>query len=162
MLALFLSWYVRHRGTFNRNTPRAYSGVMYVLWCNISAMVKKKLATIRLLFKSVQFSNREKSSTDITSLIARFTGPTWHPSGADRTKMGPMLAPWTLLSGLPFVKPDSKVHVAKNGAHLGPTGPRCGLHVGHMNLAIWVSIILWNNNINYLCSKLLLFSSQCN
>ena len=26
-------------------------------------------------------------------------GPTWGPSGAVRTQMGPMLAPWTLLSG---------------------------------------------------------------
>ena len=32
------------------------------------------------------------------SLIARFVGPTWDPSGADRTQVGPMLAPWTLLS----------------------------------------------------------------
>ena len=32
-------------------------------------------------------------------LIARFIGPTWSPSGADRTQVGPMLAPWTLLSG---------------------------------------------------------------
>ena len=35
-----------------------------------------------------------------TSLIARFMGPTWGPPGADRTQVGPMLAPWTLLSGL--------------------------------------------------------------
>ena len=34
------------------------------------------------------------------SLIARFMGPTWGPSGADRTQVGPTLAPWTLLSGL--------------------------------------------------------------
>ena len=34
------------------------------------------------------------------SLIARFIEPTWGPSGADRTQLGPMLAPWTLLSGL--------------------------------------------------------------
>ena len=34
------------------------------------------------------------------TLIARFMGPTWGPSGADRTQVGPMLAPWTLLSGL--------------------------------------------------------------
>ena len=26
-------------------------------------------------------------------------GPTWDPSGADRTQVGPMLAPWILLSG---------------------------------------------------------------
>ena len=35
----------------------------------------------------------------ITALIARFMGPTWGPYGADRTQVGPMLAPWTLLSG---------------------------------------------------------------
>ena len=33
------------------------------------------------------------------SMRARFMGPTWGPSGADRTQVGPMLAPWTLLSG---------------------------------------------------------------
>ena len=35
----------------------------------------------------------------MVTLIARFIGPTWGPSGAGRTQMGPMLAPWTLLSG---------------------------------------------------------------
>ena len=35
----------------------------------------------------------------VTPLIARFMGPTWGPSGADRTQVGSMLAPWTLLSG---------------------------------------------------------------
>ena len=34
-----------------------------------------------------------------TILIARFMRPTWGPSGADRTQVGPMLAPWTLQSG---------------------------------------------------------------
>ena len=35
-----------------------------------------------------------------TSQIASFMGPTWGPSGTDRTQLGPMLAPWTLLSGI--------------------------------------------------------------
>ena len=35
----------------------------------------------------------------VASLIIRFMGPTLGPSGADRTQVGPMLAPWTLLSG---------------------------------------------------------------
>ena len=35
-----------------------------------------------------------------TSLITRLMGPTWGPSGADRTQVGPLLAPWTLLSGI--------------------------------------------------------------
>ena len=34
------------------------------------------------------------------TLIARFMGPTWGPSGAERTQVGPMQAPWTLLSEL--------------------------------------------------------------
>ena len=33
------------------------------------------------------------------SQIARFMVPTWGPSRADRTQVGPMLAPWILLSG---------------------------------------------------------------
>ena len=33
-------------------------------------------------------------------LIARFVGPKWGPSGADRTQVGPMFAPGTLLSGI--------------------------------------------------------------
>ena len=37
--------------------------------------------------------------TLVYTLIARFMGPTWDPSGADRTQMGPLLVPWTLLSG---------------------------------------------------------------
>ena len=31
--------------------------------------------------------------------IARFIGPIWGPPGSCRPQMGPMLAPWTLLSG---------------------------------------------------------------
>ena len=39
----------------------------------------------------------------IYTLIARFMGPTWGPSGADRTQVGPMLALWNLLFGYPLV-----------------------------------------------------------
>ena len=31
--------------------------------------------------------------------IAKFMGPTWGPPGSCRPQMGPMLTPWTLLSG---------------------------------------------------------------
>ena len=34
------------------------------------------------------------------SQIAQFMGPTWGPPGSCRLQMGPMMAPWTLLSGL--------------------------------------------------------------
>ena len=39
------------------------------------------------------------SSKWLTTLITRFMGPTWGPPGAARTQVGPMLAPWILLSG---------------------------------------------------------------
>ena len=41
----------------------------------------------------------------ITSQIAKFMGPTWGPPGSCRPQVGPMLAPWTLLSGMVHV-PD--------------------------------------------------------
>ena len=41
-----------------------------------------------------------------TSQTAKFMGPTWGPSGSCRPQMGPMFAPWTLLSGLLFVMQD--------------------------------------------------------
>ena len=55
----------------------------------------------------------------ITALIARFMGPTWCPSGAGRTQVGPMLAPWTLLSGCRcFVHLDNLIfHVAQTLWH---------------------------------------------
>ena len=34
------------------------------------------------------------------TLIARFMGPTWVLPGAERTQVGPMLAPWTLPFGI--------------------------------------------------------------
>ena len=34
------------------------------------------------------------------SQIARFMGPTWGPPGSCQPQVGPMLAPWTLLSGV--------------------------------------------------------------
>ena len=41
--------------------------------------------------------------TNIYTLIARFMGPTWDPFGTERAEVGPMLAPWTLLSGTSYV-----------------------------------------------------------
>ena len=38
-------------------------------------------------------------SQSILPQVARFMGPTWGPPGSCRSQMGPMLAPWTLLSG---------------------------------------------------------------
>ena len=43
---------------------------------------------------------------DKPSQIAKFMGPTWGPSGSCRPQMGPMSAPWTLLSGITGINDD--------------------------------------------------------
>ena len=62
---------------------------------SITPLLHNKLVTFLFTFHHEGDSQR----CGIIPLIARFMGPTWGLSGADRTKVGPMLAPWTLLSG---------------------------------------------------------------
>ena len=45
-------------------------------------------------------------------------GPTWCPSGADRTRVVPMLAPWTLLSGMSFQQYSDSHHRDKSASLL--------------------------------------------
>ena len=47
----------------------------------------------RPIFKSSHYTTRLK-----TTQIAKFMGTTWGPHGSCRSQMGPMLAPWSLLS----------------------------------------------------------------
>ena len=51
-----------------------------------------------------QYSNHTK--------VTKFMGPTWGPPGSSRPQMGPMLAPWTLLSM--YDCPNSRVPNLKN------------------------------------------------
>ena len=62
--------------------------------------VTYKLTTTKLKCSS-EFESTKKRP--IPSQIAKLMGPTWDPPGSCRPQMGPMLAPWTLLSGLPSV-----------------------------------------------------------
>ena len=82
-------------------------------------------------------------------LIARFMGPTWGPSGAGRTQMGPMLAPWTLLSGICSAghfwyiasmiiqQTDKRHHIV---CHLGQ-GMRCVLRPQNTNITLALSLL---------------------
>ena len=57
------------------------------------------------VFISAPNGARTPAGTGLTTLRARFVGPTWGSSGADMTQVGPMLAPWSLLSGYTRSKP---------------------------------------------------------
>ena len=45
------------------------------------------------------WSGHEVATVLLPAQITKFMGPTWGPPGSCRPQMGPMLAPWTLLSG---------------------------------------------------------------
>ena len=64
-------------------------------------------------------------------LIARFMWTTWGPSGADRTQVGPILAPWTLLSGLVYCR-----EYLTDSAH-------CSLSLGFLG---WLHYPLYTSN----------------
>ena len=57
----------------------------------------------------------------IISQIAKFIGPTWGPPGSCRPQMGPMLASWTLLSGMFHYRHDKMISCQRNGLCI--TGP---------------------------------------
>ena len=52
---------------------------------------------ISILIVDVKLITRRK--VFLTTQIAKFMGAAWGPPGDDRTQVGPMVAPWTLLSG---------------------------------------------------------------
>ena len=53
------------------------------------------------------------SKVHLITQISKFMGPTWGRHGADRTQAAPMLAPWTLLSGLSKSRLECPVHICQ-------------------------------------------------
>ena len=91
--AVHLSWqHFVWRKTVNFQTM--YSTQCYTWYWGCAVLLSTDFYLI-WIFCVTSFASYLETST----LIARFMGPTWGPSGADRTQVGPMLAPWTLLSG---------------------------------------------------------------
>ena len=58
--------------------------------------VWSQISPVRLHFP---ISNFLLLAFSLCTRIARFVGPTWGPPGSCRPQMGPVLVPWTLLSG---------------------------------------------------------------
>ena len=67
-----------------------YEGPIYSMSAFIQVMFRHLLVDL----------NQSWSSSLMSSQITRFMGPTWGPPGSCRPQMGPILAPWTLLSGI--------------------------------------------------------------
>ena len=88
-------------------TPRSWNdhdneGLHEASWDNSQRNLSCTYFTMEVnvhLVKPPFTLNRGSVKLGLTSLITRFMGPTWGPSGADRTQVGPMLAPWVCYLG---------------------------------------------------------------
>ena len=74
-------------------------GVLNFVAVDLNSSYSLGLVRFKLRCKMSKYGNH-KCIQDMRrcTLIAGSMGPTWGPSGTDRTQVGPMLAPWTLLS----------------------------------------------------------------
>ena len=83
--------------------------------------------------------------------ISKFMGPTWGPPGSSRPQIGPMLVPWTLLSGwfdghktknelsIVVLWLTSSVVVGSNGAVVSDC-EQCELDIAVVIVVIWVTL----------------------
>ena len=75
-------------------------------------------------------------------LIARSMGPTWDPSGADRTRVGPKYAPWTLLSG-PLIKLGHGLLIDSYKTMYVVTHSSMHFFKLFINVAVKYSVMIW-------------------
>ena len=74
-------------------------GFCWALFCCGYATVVNVLILSIYLYSLVLLHWHWRSRMIVTSQKTRFMGPTWDPPGSCRPQVGPMLVPWTLLSG---------------------------------------------------------------
>ena len=84
-------------------------------------------------------------SQHIQSQIAKFIGPTTGPPGSCRPQMGPMLAPWTLLSGVRCHYKAVNFHQNSHKIH-GIARPPLGLEMGCF-LCGQIFIYIWPQSL---------------
>ena len=75
--------------------------INYVLWhlpWGNELMIKSDHKHCKVTKRSQRNTSLRNTDVIWRSQIARFIGSTWGPTGGGRTQVGPMLAPWTLLS----------------------------------------------------------------
>ena len=93
LICVWINGWVNNREAGDLRRYRAHCDVIVMLLFRIYSGIAS--ATDDLAW--VQTHN-------LPSLIARFMGPAWGSSGADRTQVGPILAPWTLQSIITWLR----------------------------------------------------------
>ena len=98
-LSLFRSLALHYSKTDSTPPSRMLSFMWIVLFFSVYDIIFYSDVFVESLYYVPVFVLDSFLIHYVHTLIARFMGPTWCPSGADRTQVGPMLAKWTLLSG---------------------------------------------------------------
>ena len=94
-------WYMENNligcyADMSLDSPQMHTAVAsYWKLCTCQSFISLMITAYSLLHLTARSDHNTPSA--MLSRIARFMGPTWGQSGADRTQVGPMLAPWTLL-----------------------------------------------------------------
>ena len=128
---------------FSWNHNHAYN---HVLWKNTDATPSRWLLTIWLA---------TLPAVRMPSLITMFMGPTWGPTGADRTQVGPMLAPWTLLSGVPLLANClSHTYASEHHFHMNKTSTSAASV--RMD-GVWIKILVCDTSVQWYREYCLIF-----
>ena len=111
--------------SYNRGTIRALHYWPFVLgihWYPMDSPYKGPVIKKMCSSHDIMWWQYAEKGPDI-----KFMGPTWGPSGADRTQVGPMLAPWTLLSGTSLFTSNTfnSSPPGQNGHHFTNNNCRC-------------------------------------
>ena len=77
------------------------SRVTWQVW-HVSEMIHKLIIESRLILHLPRINTHFSWCRSSCTQISKFMGPTWGPPRSCRSQMGPMLAPWTLVSGYPL------------------------------------------------------------
>ena len=101
--------------------------------------------------RSSRWFNLDTPQT-LTAQIAKFMGQTWGPPGSCRPQMGPMLAPWTLISGSGWFNVGTVVPTLGQRWTNMLFGSACGYKVYMKQVRHWITYqCLACVLIKYLC-----------
>ena len=95
-------WFWNRNSTWELWPQGVYTGFA-TAYLRSSSQELRTRPTPLFIGRSYNFINLKYSSeatrNDKPTQKAKFMGPTWGPPGSYRPQIGPLLAPWTLLSG---------------------------------------------------------------
>ena len=114
------------------------------------AMVVK---TCKYTVSKSNFFDIQVPGKNITFQIASFMALTWGAPGSCRSQVGPILVPWTLLSGLAFHHPSSAILSGPNIRHPSVSYIFCCRTNAQSAPALWEDNLLKSQNVKIMLRK---------